>query len=100
MEHLADSKSVGFSFMVGFCLCIFSLIAGICLVLVDAYAAKKDNISTTVDENERFKCKDLRQFRLPYWLVNVSSVFFYAAVFTYTANAEDMFVQNFGFTQD
>ena len=92
MEHLASTKSVGYSFMVGFWLCIFSLVSGILLVIVDSYAAKKDNMKTTLDDNERFRCKDLKQFKLPYWLVNISSVFFYAAVFTYIANAEDMFV--------
>ena len=98
MLHLADTKSVGFSFMVGFYLCVFSLASGICLVLLDTYAEKKDNMKTILDENERFKCKDLKKFRLPYWLVNISSIFFYAAVFTYIANAEDMYVKNFGFT--
>ena len=46
MEHFATNHSVGFSFMVGFGLCIFSLITGICLVMVDNYAAKKDNVNT------------------------------------------------------
>ena len=100
MEHLADTKSVGYSFMVGFWLCIFSFVSGICLVIVDSYASKKDNMKTTLDENDKFRFKDLKEFQLPYWLVNVSSIFFYAAVFTYIANAEDMYVQNFGFTED
>ena len=42
MEHLASKYSVGFAFMIGFAFCIFSLLMGICLVLVDIYAEKKN----------------------------------------------------------
>ena len=38
MEALANNWSVGFSFMFGFGLCVFSLVMSILLVLLDAYA--------------------------------------------------------------
>ena len=45
MEYLANSYNVGTSFMVGFGLCIFSLIMGICMVFLDSYASKKDKVA-------------------------------------------------------
>ena len=46
MNKLANEYSVGFSFMIGFVICIFSLIMGIFLVIVDSYAARKDKAVT------------------------------------------------------
>ena len=78
MEYFASNFSVGFSFMVGFGFCIISLIMGICLVLVDSYAAKKDEAASQLSDESAFRIRDLKEFKLPYWLCAASSVTYYA----------------------
>ena len=88
---LADSYSVGFALMVGFGICCFSLVMAFCLVWVDAWAAKKDNVQVTLTEDDKFKFKDLKQFnRLPFWLVTMSCVIIYMVIFPYVQYSADM----------
>lgn len=41
---VADQYSVGAALMVGFGICLFSLVTAFLLVIIDAWAAKKDNV--------------------------------------------------------
>ena len=100
MEHLANSYSVGASFMVGFGLCLLSLIMGICLVLVDSYASRKDQVvKTAATQESTFRARDLREFGFPFWLCIASTVTYFATTFVYVANAEYLLNENFGFSE-
>ena len=57
---LADNVSVGFALLVGFFICVFSLIMAFLLVGIDYWAAKKDGVSLTISEDEKFKFSDLK----------------------------------------
>ena len=75
---------VGFALLVGFIICCFSLIMAFLLVWIDSWAAKKDNIQVTIGEDEKFRVKDLRHFKvLPFWLVTTSCLFIYMVIFPY-----------------
>ena len=78
--------------MIGFGICIFSLCIAICLVLIDRWAEKKDNVTVEKDPNDAFRCKDIIDFRLPFWLVTGSCVVIYMVIFIYIGNCEDMLV--------
>lgn len=58
--HLSENVSVGFALLVGFFICVFSLLMAFLLVGIDYWAAKKDGVSLTISEDEKFKCKDLK----------------------------------------
>lgn len=95
----AASHSVGFGLMIGFVICIFSLIIALCLVAVDYWAEKKDDVKAEVDENDKFNWSDIANFELPFWLTVGSCVVVYCVVFIYIGNSEDMLVDQFGFTE-
>ena len=78
--------------MIGFAICVFSLVIAICLVLIDRWAEKKDNVTVEKDPNDAFRCKDIIDFRLPFWLVTGSCVVIYMVIFNYIGNCEDMLV--------
>jgi hypothetical protein len=65
-------------------ICIISLIAGIILVLIDSYADKKDGkTKLELTDEDKFKWSDLQKFGLPFWLVALSCVFVYMAMFPF-----------------
>jgi len=69
---------------VGLAICIFSLIAGILLALVDWYADKKDGrINMIIPDEEKFHWRDLLTFGFPFWCAAFSCMFVYMSVFTY-----------------
>jgi len=85
--------------MLGFVICVFSLIISFGLVSIDYWAEKKDNITKEVDDKEGFNWKEIANFEKPFWLVVGSCVVVYMTVFSYIANSEDMLVEQFGFNE-
>ena len=87
----AENVSVGFALLIGFFICCFSLVMAFILVWIDAWAAKKDGVTATLSEDEKFKFKDLKEFnRLPFWLVTMSCVIIYMVIFPYVQFSPDM----------
>ena len=95
----AQSHSVGYGLMIGFGICLFSLIICFCLVCIDYWADKKDNVSTEKDPNDVVRLRQVVDFKLPFWLVVGSCVVVYMVVFIYIGNSEDMLVDKYGFTE-
>jgi len=68
------------------------------LVHIDRWAAKKDDVEAVVNEEEKFKMSDLKEFKgLPFWLVTASCVIVYMVIFPYIQFASDMLTERFGF---
>jgi len=101
IEHLATNYSVGFSFMVGFCICVFSLLAGIVLVLLDVYAERKnlEKAEDAQNQTHKFRVQDLKEFKFPFWISLVSLITYYCSKDVYIANSADMLTKNFGFSE-
>jgi len=98
MVALASEYDVGFALLVGFFICCFSLTMAFLLVWIDAWAEKKDGVSSEISEEEKFKMSDLRQFNeLPFWLVTASCVIIYMVIFPYVQYSSDMLEERFGF---
>ncbi len=66
---------------VGFGICVFSLFSGIVLVFIDWYADKKEGSSLALTAEDKFHWSDLKLFTLPFWIVALSCVFVYMAMF-------------------
>ena len=95
----AETHSVGFGLMIGLAICIFSLVVAFCLVAIDWWAEKKDNVQVDKDPNDAFSWREIGNFKLPFWLVTGSCVVIYMVIFIYIGNSEDMLVDKFGFTE-
>lgn len=92
---------VGLALLVGFAICVFSLVMAFLLAFIDLWAEKKDGIKVELSEDEKFKMRDLKDFctkeRLPYWLVTGSCVSIYMVVFIYISNSTTMLIDLYGF---
>ena len=88
---LAEKYSVGFALLIGFYICVFSLMMALLLVWIDAWAAKKDGVRAKLTEDEKFKLSDLKEFnRLPFWLETASCTICYMVIFPYVQYSSDM----------
>lgn len=76
---------LGLALLVGFFVCIFSLICAVFLTLLDKVADKKDGVSTTkvTNEDEKFRWSDIRTFNKSFWIICVSCVLTYTAIFPF-----------------
>ena len=99
VEAIATSHSVGYALMTGFVICVVCLLSLIIMLIIDAWAEKKDGVAMEVDPNDKFKWKDIGTFKLPFWLVCGSCFVEYMIVIVYVGNAEDMLLKRFGFTE-
>lgn len=98
-ESIASNSSVGNALLLGFFICVFSLLTAIALVVIDRWAEKKDDVKVVLSEDDKFKMSDLKNFNsLPFWLVTASCVVIYMVVFIYISNASSMLYDRFGFT--
>ena len=71
-----NKYSVGMALLIGFFLCVFSLIMALFVARLDDWAAKKDGVKATPNEEDQVKLSDLKEFNsLPFWLVTSSCVF-------------------------
>lgn len=65
-------------------MCAFSYLLAICLSIIDKYADKVDGKSgSDLCEEDKFKWRDLLKFGAKFWLIAVSCILIYAAVFPY-----------------
>lgn len=79
----SDDGLINSTMIFGFVLCVVSLIAAVLIVLLDLYADRTDKKELAISAEDKFKLKDLLEFKLPYWLVSASCVFVYMSIFPY-----------------
>ena len=88
---------MGFALLIGFFVCVISLLCAILLAAVDKWAEVKDGKKATVKEDEKFKFSDIKEFGLPYWLITISCVVVYCSIFPYTQIANGLMVDRLSF---
>lgn len=78
--------------MIGFLICIFSLINAVGLVWLDKKAEKQNPNSeaAVVSDDDKFKMSDLYDFPLSFWLLTGSCVLTYMSVFAYIQVVSDL----------
>ncbi len=73
--------NLGLAFLIGFFVCIFSLLCALGLVYLDWKADKVDGTTTqAMSDDEKFKWSDLKSFKLAFWLLCASCVITYTAI--------------------
>lgn len=81
MPFVYSSSGLGTALLVGFIVCIVSLLASLGLALMDKHADKVDGTSgTLITEEDKFKYSDLKKFTKEFWLVAGSCVLTYVAI--------------------
>jgi nitrate/nitrite transporter NarK len=53
-----------------------------------------------VDESEKIRLIDIKDFNLSFWVLLINCVLIYGGFFAFTGNANDLMVQMYGFTPD
>jgi nitrate/nitrite transporter NarK len=92
---------LGLALLVGFFVCIFSFVCAVFLVLLDRHADKVDKVGATkiVSEEEKFRWSDIKTFNLSFWIICVSCVLIYMAIFPFIQVASSMLQKRFGFSE-
>ena len=92
---------LGIALLVGFFVCVFSLVCAFFLVLLDRKADKIDNTEGTkvLSEEDKFRWSDIRTFNLSFWIICVSCVLVYMAIFPFIQVAAKMLQVRFGFNE-
>ena len=81
---LLENHSLGFAFMVGVIVCIFSLACAFGLVIIDLYADKVDKTEAArVSDEDKFKFKDLLYMGKMFWLIAANCVLIYGTIFPF-----------------
>jgi hypothetical protein len=80
-----DDNKFSLPFLVGFLICVFSLINAIGLILLDSKAEQIKPLkgNKVLGEDEKFKFSDLKKFGMPFWLLTGSCLTTYMCVFPY-----------------
>lgn len=97
-QHL---NRLGLALLVGFFVCIFSFICAVFLVLLDRHADKVDKVGNTkvVSEEEKFRWSDIKTFNKSFWIICVSCVLIYMAIFPFIQVASSMLQNRFHFSE-
>ena len=89
---------MGMALLIGFFVCLFSLVMALFMARLDSWAEKKDGVSASLGEDQKIKLSDLKEFKsLPFWLLTSSCFFTYMVIFAFVANADEMLQKRFGF---
>ena len=77
--------TLGFALLIGFFVCIFSLICAFLLTAMDKLADKKDGVddSKVTNDDEKFRWSDIKTFNKSFWIICASCVLTYTAIFPF-----------------
>ena len=94
-----DQSGLGNALMVGFAICIFSLINACGLVYIDKKAEKENPNaeSAQLSAEDQFKWSDLYSFQKSFWILTGSCVLTYMSVFPYIQVASDLLQSKYHF---
>jgi MFS family permease len=82
--RVAENHGLNASLWVSIVFVGLAWLCGIGVVLCERYADTHDAVDKR--ESAKFKCRDLSQFSLPFWLLVFSCVSIYCSIFPYTWN--------------
>jgi len=96
------NHGLGFALWVGFAICVASLSLAVCLVFIDYYREKKNpkGEKAALGEDEKFKWSDIKQFKMPYWLITISCCVTYMSVFPYIQKCGYILEDKYGFSEE
>jgi len=94
---ISDGGLINSTMYVGIGICLFSLVSGILLCIIDWYADKKDGKVVSLNPEDKFHWSDLLTFGLPFWLITFSCMFVYMSIFPFIQLSSTMASVKYGF---
>eukprot|EP00794_Sanderia_malayensis_P013794 gene13794-15237_t len=84
----------------GAILCGLSFMAGIVVIILDAKGTKELNMDEGMKKSsKKMRFSDIKYFRLQFWLLVFTTMFFYNGVFPFVADASDFIQETFHFSK-
>ena len=84
-------EALGWSFFSGFCVCFVSWCAALLLIQLDRKADAYDGAGgLEVSDEEKFKLRHLKEFKLSFWIICANCVLMYAAIFNFLFVVSDL----------
>jgi len=97
-----SSKSLGVALFFGFIVCCISYASGICIIVMDKIASKRDGVDLSKlkeGETEKVKLSDIKSFNLSFWLISLNCLFTYLGIFPFNNISTAFFRSSYNFTQ-
>eukprot|EP00744_Colponema_vietnamica_P012638 GILI01017733.1.p1 GENE.GILI01017733.1~~GILI01017733.1.p1 ORF type:complete len:506 (-),score=112.11 GILI01017733.1:620-2137(-) len=94
---IVSSSSLSIGLWVGFILCLFSLLAGLFLCLLDSKAEKEEGKGSYSTQEEKVELREMLTFGPCFWLVAGSCLFVYCSVFPFFNIVSDFLQSRFEF---
>ena len=97
--YISNSTSLWFALSISTIVCLMSILAAVVLIYVDNHANKQlDKEIDEEDEAKEFHWKDVKELPMPFWIIAINSLFFYAGMLFYNVSNE-YFTIRYGFNQ-
>ena len=94
-----QSGSVSFALWIGFLVCLTSLITAVFLIQLDRKRCRLMGVGTLANpDDERFRCRDVKKFKLLYWILLAYMAFLQLSVFCFNFIASGFLQNRFGFS--
>ena len=93
--YMAENYTIGAALWIGFGFCAFSWFCGLGIVICELYADKVDGEKAKLSDDHKIKCRQLKEFTLPFWLIVASCVTVYCSIFPYSWNTSLMLRNEF-----
>lgn len=89
--------SLVFAYIIGVSVCVFSIACSLGALLLNKKKNHLLGINKNLKTSNRFKFKDLKKFKLPFWLVCLSIMFVYVDILSFMNIGSDYYQKRFNY---
>ena len=80
--------------------CVLSLISAIILAFMDKKNEKQSNRVRAIEDDEKIRITDVKNFRLNFWILSLICVMYYLTIFPFVSLAQVFFKRKYNLTDD
>lgn len=80
--------------------CVFSLISAVILAFMDKKNAKQRSRTRAVEDDEKIRITDVKNFPLNFWILSMICVMYYLTIFPFVGLAQVYFKRKYNLTDD
>ena len=78
--------------------CVFSLVSAIILAVMDKKEAKRSNRITVLEDDQKIRITDVKNFRFNFWILSLICVMYYLTIFPFVSLAQVYFKRKYHLT--
>ena len=100
--NMRQTEYLGHALFVGLAICVSSIVCSFFLVWLDRKSDMVDKVQNErfLTEEDKFKLKDLKTFKLSLWLICASCVIIYTTVFPFMELVTEMMEEKYKISED